>query len=125
MGLLFANRDQAPLFLRRAQRSGEFTEICLSTDLTLASTQVQVWCPSEAPDPIFSTRAAGRALMRADGLQAWTQLRSGRDPGAGVFVIVVDQGLDRAFLEAEHPGAYAGGWGSIRRLAIWAIRAAR
>jgi subtilisin family serine protease len=70
-----------------------------SPDITIGSTDH--WCVGEALDPIFSDRTAAERTVGIDYLRAQT----GTD-GAGVNVVIVDQGLNPQELGAS----YITGW---------------
>ena len=70
-----------------------------SPDLVFASSDH--WCMGEASDPIFADRSAAERLLGVDYLRA----QQGTT-GAGVNVVIVDQGLDKHALGAS----YGGGW---------------
>jgi hypothetical protein len=79
-----------------------------SPDLPFAGTDH--WCPTDGTDPIFANRAAAERLSGIDYLQSQNGKRRKRKrivtSGAGVNVVIVDQGLDQSQLGSH----YGGGW---------------
>jgi hypothetical protein len=79
------------------------SEAHLSIDLPTAPTDV--WCPNEAPFPLFGQRDLALEQIRAGTAVAKGAL------GDNVNVIIVDQGIDRLTLLNRSPGArFRGGW---------------
>ena len=65
------------------------------------------WSPTESRDPIFGTRRMANELMGVlDDNSA--------EPGTGANVVIVDQGLNQAYIE-HLGGAFMGGWSLARR----------
>jgi hypothetical protein len=86
--------------IRRAvadEKAGIF--VASSADIPFASSDH--WCMGDAADPVFADRSAAERLLRVDDLR--TQSNTA---GAGVNVVIVDQGLDRLELGPN----YGGGW---------------
>jgi hypothetical protein len=81
-------------------------EVFLGIGVDLPFAGVDHWCPREAADPIFATRSAAERLLGVDYLKA----QNGTD-GAGVNVVIADQGLDQNRLGAR----YGGGWPAAGR----------
>lgn len=59
------------------------------------------WCPGEALDPIFGTRADAGRLLGLD------RLHDDGATGRGVNVVIVDQGVDKALIPKSN---FGGGW---------------
>jgi hypothetical protein len=75
----------------------------LSVDLPIA--RADVWCPSEAPFPLFGQRGLALEQIRASAAATKNAL------GDNVNVIIMDQGINRLALQAHAPGArFRKGW---------------
>jgi hypothetical protein len=86
-----------------AINKNSISEAHLSVDLPIAPTDV--WCPSEAPFPLFGQRDLALEQILAGATVARAAL------GDNVNVIIVDQGIDRLALLNHSPGArFRGGW---------------
>jgi len=73
--------------------------VCSSPDLPFAS--ADHWCPNDAANPIFADRSAAERLLGIDYLKSHTGVS-----GAGVNVVIIDQGLNAKQLGDR----YADGW---------------
>ncbi len=85
--------------IKRAAADEKSEIVASSADIPFASSDH--WCIGDAADPIFADRSAAERLLRIDDLRTHSNTA-----GAGVNVIIVDQGLDRL----ELGPSYGGGW---------------
>jgi hypothetical protein len=76
----------------------EYELSAIGADLPIRS--ADYWNPAESLDPMFATRQRAHALMGID---------EERPRGTGVNVVIVDQGLDKSYIE-HLKGKLGGGW---------------
>jgi subtilisin family serine protease len=98
IGLAFADPGSAASFQEAVRSHGGEFFVGSGADLPLYGGDH--WCPRDAADPMFADRAAAERLVRVPFL------KSKQLTGAGVNVVVVDQGLDKVALGTS----YGSGW---------------